>query len=126
MINDSNIGYTELRSKYRNIFIQPGMAFTNKFMSTAFDLRMNMVNMYEFASDEPEWWANRFLFHPDKEENFLLLEPTFTLTAGGKNVKGVFQAGFTVPAINEDAYYKANSDILLNLFKLSLGINFRL
>lgn len=127
--NKSNPDNPELNAKYFNLFIQPGVAFINKDFSVAFDIRTNYVHMYRihaYLYDQFEWWNTDFRFHSDTSLNFVNLEPTLTIKAGGARLKGIFQCGLTIPAIRSNSYFMVNSSALLGfpLIKFSVGLNY--
>ena len=121
----------EVKASYNNIFIQPGIAFINKNMEMAFDLRCNYVNInniHAYLYDQFEWWNTDFHYYSDTSFYFVNLEPTFTMKIGGKKVKGFIQSGITIPTIHSDSYFLANSSsmAILPLFKFSVGITYSL
>jgi hypothetical protein len=50
------------------------------------------------------------------------------MKAGGGKLKGIFQFGITIPAINSNSFYMANpsSKLGISLIKMSIGINYTL
>lgn len=119
----------EVNAKYYNIFIQPGIAITNKNFELAFDLRMNYVHLYNihaYLYDKFEWWNSDFHFYNDTSLYFVNLEPTLTLKVGGEKLKGIFQFGATIPTINTNSYFMVNTTSLLGfpLIKTSVGISY--
>lgn len=126
---DAGQSYPEVNARYFNVFIQPGLAFVSKHIATAFDLRMNYVNLFNVHAslyDRFEWWNTDFHYYSDTTLNFVNLEPTFTLKAGGEKLKGILQVGVTIPVINSHSFFMANTSSMLTipLFKLSVGISY--
>lgn len=121
------ISHPEVSAKYSNFFLQPGIGYTSDNFDIAFDLRGNYVRMrhiYSHLYHSFQLRNNSFLYPYDTSVYFVNLEPTATMKAGGKNLKGVLQLGITVPTINVDTYFNMNtsSQLALPLFKLSLGV----
>lgn len=117
----------EVSAKYANVFLQPGIGYTGENFDISFDLRGNYVQLYHiYASfySEFKFWNTDFRYHSDTSLNFVNLEPTVTIRAGGKSLKGVLQLGATIPTINSEAYYSVNtaSQLILPLFKFSFGV----
>ena len=103
---------------YFNYFIQPGIAYSNDFVDVSFDIRANDVNIFSIQSTSD--------FYNDTTFNFINLEPTFTIKAGGKKLKGFIQTGITYPIYHPDAYLTSNSFNLFligPIFKFSIGLN---
>jgi len=121
----------EINSKYFNLFVQPGIAYTYKYFEAAFDVRANYVQIYDihaYLYDKFEWWNTDFRFYNDTTVNFLILEPSITLKAGGEKLKGVFQFGVTIPTIHSDSYFYVTPEAMFGtpLIKFSFGINYTL
>lgn len=119
----------EVNAKYNNVFFQPGIGYTNKNIEMAFDIRANYVHVYDihaYMYEEFEWWNTDYNFYSDTTLDFVNLEPAFTLKAGGKKLKGVFQVGLTIPTVNSRSYFMVNASSLLGypLIKLSFGISY--
>ena len=119
----------EINAKYFNIFIQPGLALTNTNFEIAFDLRMNYVNLFNihaYLYDKFEWWNTDFHYYSDTSLYFINLEPTLTMKAGGKKLKGILHFGLTIPTINSHSYFLVNNSSLLGipLIKFSVGIHY--
>lgn len=119
----------EVNARYFNAFIQPGLAFINKNIELAFDLRINYVNLFSIHAslyNKFEWWNTDFHYYSDTSLYFVNLEPTFTMKAGGENLKGIFQCGATIPTINSQSYFMANTSSLLGfpLIKFSIGVSY--
>lgn len=119
----------EINAKYFNVFVQPGIAFTDKNIEAAFDLRANYVrlfNIHAYMYNRFEWWNTDFHYYSDTSLCFFNMEPTVTLKAGGKKLKGILQFGITVPVYNAHSYFLANSASMLGipLIKLSMGISY--
>jgi hypothetical protein len=128
-ISNANQPYPEVNAKYFNIFIQPGVAFTNKNFEVSFDLRANYVrlfNIHAYLYDKFEWWNTDFKFYSDTTLDFMNLEPAVTIKAGGEKLKGVFQLGLTIPTINSNSYFDLNTSsmLLVPLIKFSVGVNY--
>lgn len=120
----------EISSKIFNIYVQPGITFTGKNLDMAIDLRTKYVKLYDvnaYLYDEFEWWNTDYQYASDSTLSFVLFEPAYTLTAGGKNLKGLFQAGLVIPIINSQDFYSSNSSFFLAypFFKLSFGMQYR-
>lgn len=121
--------HPEITAQYNNVFVQPGIAFTNKNIEMAFDLRANYVYVHDihaYMYEQFEWWNTDYNFYSDTTLDFINLEPTFTLKAGGKRLKGLFQLGVTVPTVNARSYYMVNTSSIFGfpLIKLSFGLNY--
>lgn len=119
----------EVTAKYNNVFFQPGVALVNPNIEMAFDIRINYVRVYDihaYRYDQFEWWNTDYTFYSDTTLDFVNLEPSFTLKAGGEKLKGLFQLGVTVPAVNSNSYFLVNPYSLLGypLIKLSFGISY--
>lgn len=103
---------------YNNYFIQPGIASAAETAEVAFDLRSNYVSIFNIRSSDA--------FYNDTTFSFINIEPTLTLRAGGKKLKGFIQTGLTIPAHNSDAYFSANNAngfLFGPIFKFSIGLN---
>ncbi len=106
---------------YNNYFIQPGIAYAAEIAEVAFDLRSNYVSIFNIRSSDA--------FYNDTTFNFINIEPTLTLRAGGKKLKGFIQTGLTIPAYNSEAYFSANNAngfLFGPIFKFSIGLNIAL
>lgn len=106
---------------YYNYFIQPGIAYASETAEVAFDLRCNYVSIFNIRSSDA--------FYNDTTFSFINIEPTLTLRAGGKKLKGFIQTGLTIPAYNSDAYFSANNAngfLFGPIFKFSIGLNIAL
>jgi hypothetical protein len=119
----------EVKAEYFNIFIQPGVAFINKYFKLALDLRANYVclfNIHAYLYDRFEFWNTDFKFYSDTILSFINLEPAVTIKAGGEKLKGVMQFGLTIPTINSKSYFDVNSSsiMVLPLINFSIGINY--
>jgi hypothetical protein len=119
----------EVSGKYFNIFLQPGLAYTKKNFNLAFDLRANYVrvfNIHAYLYEQFEWWNTDFRFYSDTSLYFINLEPALTIKAGGEKLKGVFQLGAIIPAINPDSYFEVNTSsyLVAPLFLFSVGIEY--
>ena len=126
-ITNSPNSYPQVSAEYYNLFIQPGIAYTKPNFEIAGDVRMNYVNVYNIQAnlyDKFEWWNTDFRYYSDTSLNFVNLEPTMTMKAGGKNLKGIVQCGVTIPVINSQSYFIVNSASMLGLplFKFSVGM----
>jgi hypothetical protein len=129
IIRNPGSPYPEVSSEYSNLFIQPGLAFTSQYFTVAFDLRANYVhlfNIHAYLYDKFEFWNTQYIYYSDRTLNFMNLEPTVTLKAGGDKMKGFVQLGVTVPTINSDSYFDVNTSsmLLVPLFKFNVGINY--
>lgn len=125
---DTNV-VPQINAEYTNLFMQPGIAFTSEHFEFSFDVRANYVYIYNinaYLSKEFNWWNTEFEHYTNYRLDFLLVEPTMTIKTGGPGLKGVFQAGITLPAVNSPAYFAANTESLLlfPLIKVSLGISY--
>jgi hypothetical protein len=127
-IENSDQTYPEVSARYFNVFVQPGVALITKDnLELAFDVRANYVHMYDinaFLYDQFDWWNTDFQYYADTTLNFVNMEPTVTIRIGGKNLKGTFQLGTILPAINSEAYYDVNtvSRLGISLVKIYLGL----
>ncbi len=120
----------EVKADYFNLFIQPGVAIISNHVELAFDLKSDFVqlfNVYAYLYDQFEWWNTDTRFHSDTTINFMNLEPTLTLKAGGKKLKGFVQAGLTIPVVHADSYFDISTESMLifPLIKFSAGITYR-
>jgi hypothetical protein len=128
-INNTNQPYPEVSAKYFNIFIQPGVAMTNKHVEVAFDLRANYVrlfNIHAYLYDKFEFWNTDFKYYSGTTLDFLNLEPVVTIRVGGEKLKGILQAGVTIPGINSKSYFDVNTSsmLILPLIKFSVGVSY--
>ena len=128
-IDNSNNPNPEVNAKFCNIFIQPGLAYTNKYFEVALDLRANYVrlfNIHAYLYDKFEFWNTDFQYYSNATLDFLNLEPAVTLKAGGEKLKGVLQLGVIIPTINSTSYFNVNTSSMLiaPLIKFSIGINY--
>ncbi len=120
----------EVSSKYMNVFVQPGVAYTDDNFEAAFDVRMNYVqlfNIHAYLYKEFEWWNTDFVYYSDTTLRFVNIEPAVTVKAGGEKLKGILQFGVTIPAVNSKSYFMTSSSSLLlfPLIKFSVGISYR-
>lgn len=128
-IEDPKQLYPEVNAKYFNIFLQPGLAYINKNLELAFDLRVNYVNLFKIHAslyDKFEWWNTDFYYYSDTSLYFINLEPSLTMKVGGEKLKGVLQFGITIPTINSHSYFAVNTSSMLGfpLIKFAVGINY--
>lgn len=128
-MNKANQYTPEVDATYFNVFMQPGIAFINKNIEVAFDLRANYVRLFNIHANlynQFEWWNTDFHYHSDTTLCFVNLEPTITFKAGGKRLKSILQFGATVPVINFHSYFLANTASMLGLplIKISTGISY--
>ena len=119
----------EVNAKYFNVFIQPGVAYTSKYVELAFDMRANYVQLYKIHSylySKFEFWNTDFHYYSDTTLNFVNLEPVITIKVGGDKLKGVVQFGATIPSIHPKSYFAVNNSALLlvPLLKFSIGISY--
>lgn len=128
-ITNTNQPYPEVRANYLNLFIQPGLAFTDKNLDVAFDLRANYVhlfNIYANLYEQFDFWNTNYKYYSNATLNFINLEPAITIRAGGEKLKGVLQMGAIIPTFNPKSYIAVNTSsyLLLPLLKLSIGFNY--
>lgn len=119
----------EAKAKYFNLFIQPGMAYINKGIEVALDLRANYVRMFDINAslyDKFEWWNTNFKYYSNASLDFMNLEPSITIKAGSDKIKGIAQVGLIIPTINSKSYFDVNTASILigPLFKLSFGLSY--
>lgn len=119
----------EVKAKYFNVFIQPGVAFTSKRVELAFDLRGNYVrlfNIHAYLYNEFDWWNTDLNFYSDTAVSFLNMEPAITIKAGGEKLKGILQFGVTIPTIHAKSYFAVNNGslLLVPLIKFSVGVTY--
>ena len=120
----------EAKASYYTVFFQPGVAVISDRFEVAFDLKANYVQMFDISAylyDQFEWWNTDSKFHPDTTLNFMNLEPTITLKAGGKKLKGFLQTGITMPTVNRKSYFGVSTSSLfvVPLIKFSVGVSYR-
>jgi hypothetical protein len=64
------------------------------------------------------------------KDKFYQIEPVYTLKAGSKNLKGIFQIGFILGDGYKDyeyenpAYSVSPAYMLANMFRVSLGLSY--
>lgn len=126
--SNTSLSNPEVSSKFFNVFIQPGIAYTTKNVEVAFDLRTNYVHVFDvhaYLYEEFEWWNTDSKYYNDTTFNFLNIEPTVTLKAGGR-LKSIVQLGLTIPTVNPKSYFAVNNTTLLigTFFKFSVGVNY--
>jgi hypothetical protein len=119
----------QISARYFNIFLQPGVAMTKKYLDLAFDMRINYVRLYNINAslyNEFDFWNTDFIYTADTSLDFVNLEPSVTLRVGGENVKALVQLGVIIPFINSQSYFDVNNASLFiaPLFKCSVGISF--
>lgn len=128
VINYANQEDPKFTADYYNIFLQPGVFYRRKNIDMGFDLRANYVNVNNinaYLYEEFEWWNTDYVFASDSSLDFMIIEPTFTFRAGGRNLKGLFQFGLTIPTLNPDNYYAVNGGKWFKSpVKFSLGVNY--
>lgn len=118
-----------ISSKYFDAYLQPGIAHVGKNVEYAFDVRTSFVHVYDIHSylyEQFEWWNTEYTYYNDTTFNFINVEPTFTLKVGSKNLKGIFQMGFTIPVYNYEQYFASNNTVMMfgTIFKLSAGLTY--
>ena len=128
-ISNSNQPYPEVSTKYFNIFIQPGLGFKSEYYDMAFDLRANYVRLFDihaYLYKQFEWWNTNLRFYSDTSLDFMIIEPTLTVRAGGEKLKGILQLGVTIPAIHSKSYFDVNTSSMFGipLFKISAGVSY--
>ncbi len=126
----AGIGYTDnyfsqpdaqhikLDCTYHNLYVQPGIYFTDKYYDVSFDLRATYLNLFGIH-------ATSFLYN-QKSFYFLTTEPTLTLRIGSKGFRVFMQTGYTLPLIDIENYYNLNTyenKRIQSLMKFSLGFN---
>ena len=121
--------YPQVRANFFNVFIQPGMAITNKNFQFAFDVRANYVRIFDiqaFLYEKFEWWNTDFKYYENTSVYFINYEPTLTMKAGGKNLKATTQFGLTIPSVNPQAYFMVNRSAMFGipLIKFSVGLSY--
>lgn len=119
----------KIKANYFNIFLQPGIFYASKYVSVAFDLRLNYVNFYNVDAYKYinfEWWDTDFGGNGISECNFVVAEPTATLKFGSENLKFLLQGGITIPVINKNSYFDINTSSVwgLPMLKFSFGFSF--
>lgn len=129
IIHDSNPINPEANAKYFNLFIQPGIAYLNKGIEVALDLRGNYVRMFDINAslyDKFEWWNTNFKYYSHASLDFMNLEPNITLKTGNEKIKGILQLGLIIPTINSKSYFDVNTSSMLigPLIKFSLGLSY--
>lgn len=127
IINYANAPY--VNANYANAFIQPGIAFTDKYFDFSFDVRANFVQMFNvngYLYTQFEWWNTDFVLSKDTAFNFMNIEPAITFRVGDNRLKGFFQLGAIIPVYNAENYFAVNSAsyLLLPLIKTSIGVNY--
>ena len=118
-----------ISANFYNMYIQPGVVFTGNYMDLGIDVRMNYVNLFNvnaYLYDSFDFWNTNYNFTSDSTLQFVLLEPNFTMKVGSKHLKGIFQAGLTIPIVNADGYFATNSDVFYfaPVFKLNIGVSY--
>ena len=119
----------EVTGDFYDFFIQPGIVFTGKYVNMGIDFRVKYVQLYNINSyrlEDFEWWNYNYTLDPNYDMEFVLFEPAFTLSVGGKHLRGLVQAGFTFPIINSEAYFGTSSGYFFNssIFKCGVGIGY--
>ncbi len=110
--------HIKLKCYYHNLYVQPGIYYTNKYYDASFDLRATYLNM--FGVHASSYLYNQQLFY------FLTAEPTITLRVGSKGFRVFMQTGYTMPLMDTKNYYALNTDATKrtqSLIKFSLGFN---
>ncbi|MDD5185583.1 MAG: hypothetical protein PHS84_10020 [Paludibacter sp.] len=128
-IDNSYNTYPEASASAINLFIQPGVAYSGKSSSVAFDLRANYVYLYHvnaYLYDRFEFWNTESRLYTDATLYFMNLEPAVTLKAGRGKLKGFLQLGLTIPTLNARSFFIINTETLLAvpLIKLSAGVSY--
>ena len=121
--------YPRINADYYNFFVQPGFLFTKKYIDMGVDMRFKYVKMYNIESvnyEAFEWWDENTNFINQVNLDFMLFEPSFTLSGGGKHLRGMIQPGFIIPIMNSDAYFGTSSFRFWDapLFKFSMGVTY--
>ncbi|GDX51829.1 hypothetical protein LBMAG27_08760 [Bacteroidota bacterium] len=110
--------HIKLQCTYHNLYVQPGIYYTNKYYDAAFDLRATYLNIFGIH-------ASSFLYN-QQSFYFLTAEPTITLRVGSKGFRIFMQTGYTLPLMDTKNYYALNTDATKrtqSLIKFSLGFN---
>ena len=128
-IDNGNQPYPEVSTKYFNIFIQPGLGIKSEYYDIAFDLRANYVRLFDihaFLYDQFAWWNTDLRFYSDTTIDFMIIEPTLTVRAGGEKLKGILQLGVTIPTVHPNSYFEVNTSSMFGipLFKISAGVSY--
>lgn len=136
----AGFGYTEdkvqgntlkpyITANYANLFIQPGIAATNKNFDVSLDVKANFVQMFNVNSylyTQFEWWNTDFVLHQDTSFNFINIEPALTFRLGDNRIKGFFQLGVILPVYNAENYFAINTSsyLLIPLIKSAFGLSY--
>lgn len=118
-----------ITANYVNIFIQPGIAVTNKNFDVSLDIKTNFVQLFNVNSylyTQFEWWNTDFVLRQDTTFNFINIEPALTFRVGDNRIKGFLQLGAILPVYNTENYFAVNTSsyLLVPLIKSSLGITY--
>lgn len=121
--------YPEVNTQYFNVFIQPGVAFINKNLEVAFDVRANYVrlfNIHAYLYDQFEFWNTDFQYFSGISLDFMNLEPNITIKLGNEKFKTILNTALTIPTIHPKSYFDINTSSMLifPLIKFSVGINY--
>ena len=119
----------KVSANFYDFFIQPGVVFTGKYINMGLDFRVKYVQLYNLNSyklEDFEWWNFSYTLEQNYDMEFLLFEPTFTMSVGGKHIRGLMQAGLTVPIVNSESYFGTSSGFFLNapIFKFGVGLSY--
>ena len=123
---DYNPADRNVSAEFYNVFVQPGIVFTKQSIDFAVDTRINYVSLYNFNGDFEGYYNGSDPIPDGPNVNFMLVEPTFTLKAGGKSIRGHVQGGFAIPVVNADdfANYCIDQFFIDPYFKFNLGISY--
>jgi hypothetical protein len=119
----------EVSADFFNVYMQPGVVFTGKYLDMGIDIRMNYVKLYNvngYLYNEFDWWNTDYEYTSNYTQEFVLFEPNFTLSTGSKHLKGILQTGFTIPILNAEGYFESNSGVffLEPIIKLNIGVSY--
>jgi hypothetical protein len=119
----------EISANHWSFFLQPGFTFYMGSVQIGIDLKSKFVNLYDIRGqlfEKFDWWNTDFKLAQDTSMNFLTVEPAFTLRFGSSKIRGLFQTGLVLPAINAENYMNTNTSSYLGvtMLKLSAGISY--
>lgn len=133
MFTERDVLKYDIQSRFVNMFIQFGFATTNDYFESSIDIKTKQVFAYKiqgrYLPYEDSPYRPDYLTINDKDK-FYQIEPVYTLKAGSKNLKGIFQIGLILGDGYKDyeyenpAYSVSPVYMLANMFRVSLGLSY--
>lgn len=123
----------DVKSQFVNLFLQVGLAKAGDFFESSFDIKTKHIYVYKIQGEILPYEDGPFT--PDRvklneNKRLLQVEPVYTLKAGNKNLKTIFQFGLILGSGYTDFGYESPVSVynplflIANLFRASIGVSY--